>query len=103
MSAERLRAAIAALEDVVRDRTLLGSLTMEEQMRASLETIRDIVTLAGMNMEHIVDAHVYLNDIGQMDNMNTVFKEYFPKNPPVRTTVQASMENLVQVQAVAVR
>jgi 2-iminobutanoate/2-iminopropanoate deaminase len=77
--------------------------TMEEQMRASLETIRDIVKLAGMNMEHIVDAHVYLNDIGQMDNMNTVFKEYFPKNPPVRTTVQASMENLVQVQAVAVR
>jgi hypothetical protein len=35
--------------------------------------------------------------------MNTVFKEYFPKNPPVRTTVQAIMDNLVQVQAVAVR
>ena len=77
--------------------------TMEEQMRASLETIRDILKLAGMNMEHIVDAHVYLKDMGQMDNMNTVFKEYFPKHPPVRTTVQAYMDNLVQVQATAVR
>ena len=70
-------------------------------MRASLETIRDILKLAGMNMEHIVDAHVYLKDMGQMDNMNTVFKEYFPKHPPVRTTVQAYMDNLVQVQATA--
>ena len=77
--------------------------TMEEQMRASLETIRDILKLAGMDMEHIVDAHVYLKDLAQMENMNAVFKEYFPKNPPVRTTVQAFMDNLVQVQATAVR
>jgi enamine deaminase RidA (YjgF/YER057c/UK114 family) len=31
--------------------------------------------LAGMDMEHVVDAHVYLKDIGQMDMMNTVFTE----------------------------
>jgi 2-iminobutanoate/2-iminopropanoate deaminase len=54
-------------------------------------------------MEHIVDAHVYLKDLAQMENMNAVFKEYFPKNPPARTTVQAFMDNLVQVQATAVR
>ena len=77
--------------------------TMEVQMRASLETIRDILKLAGMDMEHIVDAHVYLKDIAEMEKMNAVFKEYFAKNPPVRTTVQADMNNLVQVQATAVR
>jgi hypothetical protein len=38
-----------------------------------------------------------------MENMNAVFREYFPKEPPVRTTVQAYMDNLVQVQATAVR
>ena len=54
-------------------------------------------------MEHIVDAHVYLKDMGQMDNMNTVFKEDFPRHPPVRTTVQAYVDNLVQVQATAVK
>jgi enamine deaminase RidA (YjgF/YER057c/UK114 family) len=48
---------------------------MDQQMRASLETIRDILKLAGMDMEHVVDAHVYLKDIGQMDMMNTVFTE----------------------------
>jgi enamine deaminase RidA (YjgF/YER057c/UK114 family) len=77
--------------------------TLEAQMRDSLESIRAILKLAGMNMEHIVDAHVYLKDIGQIDAMNAVFKEYFPKNPPARTTVQVIQHQLEQVQVVAVR
>ena len=76
---------------------------VEEQMRGALETIRDILKLAGMDMEHVVDAHVYLTDLGKMDVMNAVFKDYFSRNPPVRTTVQVMMDSLVQVQAVAVR
>jgi 2-iminobutanoate/2-iminopropanoate deaminase len=77
--------------------------TLEAQMRDSLESIRGILKLAGMDMEHIVDAHVYLKDINQMDAMNAVFKKYFPKNPPARTTVQVIQHQLEQVQVVAVR
>ena len=77
--------------------------TVQEQMRNSLESIRDILKLAGMSLEHVVDAHVYLKDIGQMDAMNAVFQEYFPKNPPARTTVQVIQQQLEQVQVVAVR
>ena len=72
-------------------------------MRDSLESIRRILKLAGMSMEHVVDAHVYLKDISQMNAMNAIFKEYFPKNPPVRTTVQVLQHQLEQVQVVAVR
>ena len=77
--------------------------TIEQQMRDSLESIRGILKLAGMDMRHVVDAHVYLKDIGQMDAMNAVFKEYFPNNPPARTTVQVIQDQLEQVQVVAVR
>jgi 2-iminobutanoate/2-iminopropanoate deaminase len=77
--------------------------TVGEQMRNSLESIRGILKLAGMNMQHVVSAHVYLKDIGQMEAMDTVFKEYFPKNPPARTTVQVIQDQLEQVQVVAVR
>ena len=77
--------------------------TLAMQMRESLDSIRGILNLAGMGMEHVVDAHVYLKDIGQMDAMNLVFKEYFPKNPPARTTVQVIQHQLEQVQVVAVR
>jgi 2-iminobutanoate/2-iminopropanoate deaminase len=77
--------------------------TVEQQMRDSLESIRGILKLAGMDMRHVVDAHVYLKDIGQMDAMNAVFKEYFPNNPPARTAVQVIQDQLEQVQVVAVR
>lgn len=77
--------------------------TLEAQMRDSIESIRDILKLAGMNLGNVVDAHVYLKDMGQMDAMNAIFKEYFPKNPPARTTVQVIQDQLEQVQVVAVR
>ena len=77
--------------------------TVEQQMRDSLESIRGILSLAGMNMKNVVDAHVYLKDIGQMNAMDAVFKEYFPGNPPARTTVQVIQQQLEQVQVVAVR
>jgi len=77
--------------------------TLEAQMRGSLETIRGILKLAGMDLENIVNTNVYLKDAAQMDAMNAVYKEYFPKNPPARTTVQVFQDQLIQVQAVAVR
>jgi 2-iminobutanoate/2-iminopropanoate deaminase len=80
-----------------------SGLTIEQQMRDSLESIRGILKLAGMDMKHVVDTHVYLKDIAQMDIMNGVFKEYFPNNPPARTTVQVIQDQLGQVQVVAVR
>jgi 2-iminobutanoate/2-iminopropanoate deaminase len=77
--------------------------TLDQQMRDSLESIRGILKLAGMGLEHVVDAHMYLKDIGQINAMNGIFKEYFPKNPPARTTVQVIQHQLEQVQVIAVR
>ena len=77
--------------------------TLQEQMRDSMESIRQILNMAGMSMNNVVDAHVYLKDVAQMDAMNAVFREYFPKNPPARTTVQVIQHQLEQVQVVAVR
>ena len=77
--------------------------TLEAQMRDSLDSIKNILRLAGMDLSHVVDAHVYLKDAGQIDAMNAVFQEYFPRHPPARTTVQVLQQQLVQVQVVAVR
>ena len=77
--------------------------TLELQMKDAMESIQNILRLAGMDLRHVVDAHVYLKDGAQMDAMNAVFQSYFPNNPPARTTVQVYQEQLVQVQVVAVR
>jgi len=76
---------------------------LEEQMRDSIRSIEAILKLSGMDLRNVVDTHVYLQDIGQMDAMNAVFREFFPRNPPARTTLQVIQRQLVQVQAVAVR
>lgn len=80
-----------------------AGMTLEAQMRDSLDSIKKILAMAGMDLRHVVDAHVYLKDIGQMDAMNAAFREYFPRNPPARTTVQVFQQQLEQVQVVAVR
>lgn len=77
--------------------------SLDEQMRNSLNDIRNILRLAGMDLRHVVNAHVYLKDIAKMDAMNAVFKEYFPNNPPARTTVQVTQQQFEQIQVVAVR
>ena len=77
--------------------------TLEDQMRDSIKSIEGILALAGMNLQNVVDTHVYLRDVNQMGAMDAVFKEYFPKNPPARTTVQVIQQQIVQVQVVAVR
>jgi 2-iminobutanoate/2-iminopropanoate deaminase len=33
---------------------------------------------------------IYMADLGELMAMNEVFSEYFPKDPPARTTFQAA-------------
>ncbi len=78
--------------------------TLEEQMTNSIDSIKDILALAGMDLKNVVDAHVYLQDIdSQMGEMNELFKKFFPENPPVRTTTEVIQRGLVQLQVTAVR
>jgi enamine deaminase RidA (YjgF/YER057c/UK114 family) len=48
-----------------------------------------------MDLRHVVDAHVYLKDIQQMNAKDTIFREYFPANPPARTTLRVNQQQEV--------
>lgn len=61
--------------------------TVEAQMRAILEEHKSRLALAAMDFGNVVDAKVYLADSGDFQAMDALFKEYFPENPPARTTV----------------
>ena len=77
--------------------------TLEAQLRKSLDDIRDILAIAGMGMHHVVDAHVYLQDVSKTATLDAVFAEYFPGSAPARTIVQVTQHQLEQVQVIAVR
>ena len=64
--------------------------SFEAEVRQVFHRIGLVLAAAGYDFTDVVDAKVYLTDIADFQAMNGVFREIFPKNPPVRTTVQVA-------------
>lgn len=60
------------------------------ETRQTLENIKNILEEAGSAMSKAVATTVYLVNIGDFAEMNTVYAEYFTVTPPGRTTVGVS-------------
>lgn len=60
---------------------------IEGQARQALENVKASVTLAGGSMADIAKCSVFLTDVKDFQAMNTVYREFFPTDPPARTTV----------------
>lgn len=63
-----------------------GGPTIEGQTRACLDNVKGIVETAGLTMDDVVYAHLYLSDIKNYDAVNKVWPDYF-RNAPARFTV----------------
>ncbi len=53
----------------------------------TLENIRNILEAAGCGLEDVVSSTVYLVNMADFAAMNQVYAEFFPQDPPARTTV----------------
>jgi reactive intermediate/imine deaminase len=77
----------------------------EGQVRNVLENVKTIVEAAGLTMEHIVYTQVYLTDYADEGPLNRIWKQYFPKAPPARSTIGVAKlpGTPLEISAVAVR
>ena len=57
------------------------------QTRQTLENIKTVLAAAGSSLERVVKCTVFLIDMRDYAAMNAVYAEYFPKDPPARSTV----------------
>lgn len=64
--------------------------TTPDQTRQVLTNLKGIVEGAGVPLSHVVKVTVYLTNMDDFAGMNAVYKEFFPQNPPTRTTVGIS-------------
>ena len=74
--------------------------------RRCLTNVRRIVEAAGLTMEHVVYAHVYMKDLAGVDGMNRAWRAAFPANPPARVVLGVAkmpVDTPVEVTVVAVR
>jgi len=57
------------------------------EVRNVLESFKALFAEQGLSLADAVQATVYLADVADFDEMNRVYAEYFPANPPARETV----------------
>src|SRR2546422_7343494 len=76
-----------------------------DQVRQSFQNIKSVIEVAGLTMDHVVYVQVYLEDMTQYAELNKVFADYFPKNPPARAVLGVARLPVapLQMNAVAVR
>ena len=76
---------------------------IDSQTRSTLEAIRAALKEAGCEMSDVVKTTCWLEDTRDFWNFNRVYAEFFPENPPTRSTVQAvlMLEGKVEIEVVA--
>ena len=73
-----------------------------DETRRTLENIKAILESAGSSMKDVVRVGVFLSDMKNFAAMNEVYAEYFPKDPPARTTVGVSLPKIkVEIDCIA--
>jgi 2-iminobutanoate/2-iminopropanoate deaminase len=79
---------------------------IRSQTRQSLTNIRAILKEAGLEMEDVVKANVYLKDMGEFGAMNEVYAEFFCGDCPARAAVQVAAlpkDARVEIEVIAAR
>jgi 2-iminobutanoate/2-iminopropanoate deaminase len=77
---------------------------IEEQTRRALENVKAVLTASGTSLGQVVKTTVFLKDMNDFAVMNKIYAEYFPENPPARSTVQVARlpkDALVEIEVVA--
>jgi 2-iminobutanoate/2-iminopropanoate deaminase len=61
-----------------------------QQTARVMENLKAILEAAGSSLDRTVKATVYLKDMNDFAEMNSVYGRYFAQNPPARSTVEAA-------------
>lgn len=57
------------------------------QTRRVLQNVEGLLEASGSNLRHVVKTTVFLTSMADFKAMNAVYSEFFPSDPPARSTV----------------
>jgi 2-iminobutanoate/2-iminopropanoate deaminase len=90
--------------DPAQGKLIEGDIAM--QTRQVLTNLAAVLEAAGSSLADVVKTTVFLQNIGDFGAMNAIYAEFFPTEPPARSTVQVAALPLgaqVEIEAVAIR
>ena len=77
---------------------------IKEQTRQSLSNVKAILKEAGLSMANVVKTTVFLTDMGDFAEMNSVYAEFYSEPYPARSAVAVKTlpkNALVEIEVVA--
>jgi 2-iminobutanoate/2-iminopropanoate deaminase len=75
---------------------------IRSEVRRTLRNIEAILQASGSSLQEVVRIGVFLAELNDFAAMNEVFKEFFPENPPARTTVGVQLPKIkVEIDCIA--
>ena len=78
---------------------------IQAQTRQVLNNLSAVLEAAGSSLANVVKTTVFVQDLGEFAQMNTVYAEFFPETRPARSTVQVAAlprGALVEIECIAV-
>lgn len=78
---------------------------VEAQAKQVLENLKAVLEAAGSDLEHVLKATIFMQDMNDYAAVNAVYGEFFQGEPPARSAVQVGglpLGALVEIEAVAV-
>jgi len=78
---------------------------IQAQTRTALTNLKSVLESAGSSLGQVVKTTVFLTDIAQFAEMNSVYAEFFTSDHPARSAIQVAAlpkGGIVEVEAIAV-
>jgi 2-iminobutanoate/2-iminopropanoate deaminase len=79
---------------------------IEAQTRQSLTNLKNVLEAAGSSLQNVVKTTVFLQDMGEFAQMNSVYATFFSEPYPARSAIQAAAlpkGGAVEIEVVAFR
>ena len=79
---------------------------IEAETRQVLANSLEVLKTAGMDFKDVTSVTAYITSFDDFAKFNTVYREFFPTDPPARATVQVAALNAgakVELQMIAVK
>ncbi|HNY48955.1 MAG TPA: Rid family detoxifying hydrolase [Smithella sp.] len=79
---------------------------IKKATRQILINIQTLLKKTDLDLRHIVKTTIFLKDIKDFQSVNEIYAEFFPQDPPARSTVEVSVlpkGALIEIEAIAVR
>jgi len=76
---------------------------LAEEIRQAIRNVEIILKAAGSDLAHVVRVTAYLTDLDNFKLYNDIYKEFFPEQPPARTTIGCLLNGIqVEIDCIAV-